>query len=645
MKSAYRLSILLGLAILVVLGAAVAQDKGPAAKDMKRKDVFGPDKLWTVHLKIGAKEYQDMNPKGGMFSFGGLFPKKDEPKKKDELKSKDEPSPDTHKSKGFGMEFPWVKADIEFEKKLVKEIAVRYTGNSTYNSSASGIKRPFKVDVNHYNDKLKLHGMGGFNLRNNVMDSTRIREALAYSVYSAAKVPASRTAFVKLYLTVPEKHDNVYVGVYTLIEPVDKTFLSAHFKNDNGMLLKPEKIQGLPYMGEKWEAYKDKFNPKREPTEPQKRRLIEFTKLINQADDATFNKEITAYLDVDGFLRYVAASSLTANLDSFVGLGHNYFVYLHPNTNRFHFIPWDLDLSFGGFGFGGDQLEWSIAKPYMGKNRLIERVLAVKENDKAYRGHLRTLTDGAFSPKAMDAVIAQLEATVKDAVAKEPVPPKGMSFGMGFVFGPKKQDLREYAAKRATSVVAQLDGKSEGKVIAGFGFGGPKGGFGMGKQLVKPVFDVADLDKDGKISLDEFKSAGSKLFMEAGGDEKKPVAEKELIDVINRLMPPPQGFGGFKAPPPPKGFGPGKAIATAIMKQGGAGEEKTLSREQFLRGAEKLFGQWDKNKSGRLDEKELTDGINQFIPAPEFGPPPGIGPGPGEPKKGLPAKEFEKEKR
>ena len=50
------------------------------------------------------------------------------------------------------------------------------------------------------------------------------------------------------------------------------------------MLLKPERIQGLQYMGEKWEAYKDKYNPKREPTDAQKRRLIEFAKLINQAD-------------------------------------------------------------------------------------------------------------------------------------------------------------------------------------------------------------------------------------------------------------------------------------------------------------------------------------------------------------------------
>jgi len=39
-------------------------------------------------------------------------------------------------------------------------------------------------------------------------------------------------------------------------------------------------------------------------------------------------------------------------------------LYLNPKTNQFHFIPWDLDLSFGGFAFfNGDQTQWSIAQP------------------------------------------------------------------------------------------------------------------------------------------------------------------------------------------------------------------------------------------------------------------------------------------
>ncbi|MBI2804416.1 MAG: CotH kinase family protein [Planctomycetes bacterium] len=650
----------IGLAIFLAVAlssAAIltgrAQVKSTSPPPTKRADVFAPNKLWTLHLKFGAKEYQGLTPKGGGFGFG--FGKKDfgPPKNKEEIKKDPNANTDIHKNKAFGTEFPWVKGDLEFAGKLVTSVGIRYKGNSTYNMAQQGLKRPFKIDVNHFVPDQKLHGLGGFALGNNIADPTRLKETLGFEIFRAAGVPAPRTAFVKLYLTVTDSHQNAYVGLYTMIEPVDKPFLRERFKSDRGMLLKPERIQGIPYRGESWSAYKDFFNPKRTPTEKQKRRLIEFARLVNQADDATFNKKIGEVLDVDNFLRFAAANSMIANLDSFFGLGHNYFLYLNPKTNKFNFIPWDLDLAFGGMGFGGpDQTDWSIAQPYMGKNRLTERVLAIKSHNDAYRGHLRALTQGVCSPKAMRGRIDALETLVKDSIAREPAQ-KGFGFGFGKGFpGGKKQDLRDFVTKRTESVVAQLDGKSKGKTIAGFnfgGFGGKKGpgfmGFGLGNRLANPILEYADKDKNGKLSLDEFKAAAVKLFEAAGGAPKKAIEEKGLLAALDKAIPPPPGFGGFKPPPGGfKGFSPSGGVAGAIMKQGGAGPDKKLTQAQFLGGAERLFKQWDKNKNEALEEKELVDGINQFLPPPRFGPRPGFGPGPGDPKKDFPGKESPKEK-
>ena len=156
-----RLSI---LATLILLGGTQALS---AQTISKRADVFGPDKIWDLHLKLGAKEYQAMQPKGGGMGFG--FPKKDEPKKEE---NKD-PNADVHKNKGFGIEFPYVMGELEFAGKLVKDVGIRYKGNSTYQTSAQGLKRPFKIDINHYVDTQKLYGLNGFVLGNGVMDPTR----------------------------------------------------------------------------------------------------------------------------------------------------------------------------------------------------------------------------------------------------------------------------------------------------------------------------------------------------------------------------------------------------------------------------------------------------------------------------------------
>ncbi|MSU79509.1 MAG: hypothetical protein EXS16_15635 [Gemmataceae bacterium] len=607
-----------------------------AAPMLKRDDVFTPGKIWSIHLRIGAKDYPAMNPKGGGM-FGFPFPKKDDvPPKKDEKNA----NADTHKSKAFGMEFPWVKGDLEFEDAVVKEIGIRYKGNSTYKSSENHPKRPLKLDINHFHSEQKLHGLSGLSLGNNIMDQTRLRETLAYSLFHSVKLPAPRTAFAKVHLTVPDKYDRTYIGLYTLIEPVDKPFLREHFKNDNGMLLKPERVQGIMYLGDNWTAYNDKYNPKREPTDAQKKRFIEFAKLVNTADDATFKAKIGDYLDVDGFLRYAAVNSLLVNIDSFFGLGHNYFLYLHPKTKQFHFIPWDMDLAFGGFFFAGpDQIDWSIAKPYTGNNKLTERVLAIGIYKDAYRGYLKTLTEKAFNAKIMMDKIEKLEAVVKDAIAKEP-PSPSKGFGFGPPGGMGKQDLRNFIAKRTDSVIAQLDGKSQGKELAGMNFGkGPPGGFGKGpfgfgpgQQLAKPVMEQADTDKNGKLSRDEFRLAAGRLFKAAGGDGKTPVSHKELVETLERILPPPPGFGGFKPPPPPKGFGPAKGIVGAMFKVLGSDPSQKVSRDEFLAGAEKLFKQWDKDNTGTIDERRLMEAINQVMPPPQFGP----GPGPFQPKKDAP---------
>ena len=139
-----------------------------------------------------------------------------------------------------------------------------------------------------------------------------------------------------LFRSVPGKFDRQFIGLYTLVEQVDKTFLKRHFGSSKGLLLKPEGIQGLPYLGADWQPYEEFYRPKSDATEAQKQRLIDLTRLINFATDDDFASQIDTLFNLDNFTRYIAVCSAIVNLDSFVGIGHNYYLYLNPEIGRAH---------------------------------------------------------------------------------------------------------------------------------------------------------------------------------------------------------------------------------------------------------------------------------------------------------------------
>src|SRR5262249_1669366 len=67
--------------ILVGFRSVATAGKDPADKESSAKDVFGPTKVWTLHLEIPAREYEALQPSGGGFGFGGPPAKKPAPKK------------------------------------------------------------------------------------------------------------------------------------------------------------------------------------------------------------------------------------------------------------------------------------------------------------------------------------------------------------------------------------------------------------------------------------------------------------------------------------------------------------------------------------------------------------------------------------
>jgi putative membrane-bound dehydrogenase-like protein len=476
------------LAVTTALICTVMLLGGPKARTLRAAadadataaagDLFGLNKVVGLHIEIPAGEYQAMQPPMPAGGFGGP-PQGPRPKKAGARASE---------RNLFGIEFPWVRGSLTAAGRTYHGVGIRYAGNASYMASAGGLKRSFKVELDGFNHA-DLSGLRAIHLQSGALDPTKAREVLAYKLFREAGVPAPRTALAEVTLTVPGRYDKAYLGLYTLVEPIDRAFLNTTFHTDKGLLLKPQGLRGLDFLGDDWEKYKGPYQPQSEPTPAEAKRLIEFARLVQRDGDERFKNEIASYLDVDKFLRFMAVQALIANADGFFTLGYNYYLYLDPKSNRFVLIPGDQELAFANFLMMGtaDQLmDMSLAHPYSGENKLADRLLAIKGVRDAYRKVLAELSSTVFRKdrlladsaaiEAVASAILEREAAARAARAEPPV-------GFGPPGAPTAPDLRTFAEKRADSIADQLAGKKEG-YRPQFNFGPPRGA-----APLKPVDD------------------------------------------------------------------------------------------------------------------------------------------------------------
>jgi spore coat protein H len=568
--------------------------------------VYDSARVWPVQITLSVAEFQAMQPRpaaGGGFGFGfGAPPAKPA-----------DPKREMHRNT-FGMDLPWATGTVTIGEQTFDKIGIRYKGNGTIGDASRTIKKSIKIDLDRAGGAGRFAGSKTINLHCGVTDPSKIREAFGYELYRAAGAPAPRTALAEVRLTVPGKFDKELLGVYTIVEEVDKPFLRDRFGGDDGLLLKPEGVRDFEYRGEKWDPYAKPFAPKREPTPAEIARLIALCKLVHKADDATFAREIESYVDIDQYLRFLAATSFVVNTDSFFALGHNYCAYLHPKTNRIHFIPWDLDRAFSNFpifGSNRQQMNLSLTQPYPGKHRLTDRLLALPGVKERSERLWRTLAATAFDKARLLERLAALETAVKDlrdrdaraAAARKEV-------GTQTAFG-VPPTLPRFIEKRTASVAAQIAGTSKGFVPAGgFGAGGPPP---LGPILAGIMMENLDTDQDEFLSRAEWLAIARRVFEASAKDAGGKVKLRALTVGINSLLPtPPERTPGA--------FNLGGFLAEPILTRADADKDEKLASEELLKAAETIFAEFDKKKAGKIDEDDFAALLTSLLP--NFNSPP-----------------------
>jgi len=312
----------------------------------------------------------------------------------------------------------WITNSVIDE--IVDNVGIRVRGHT----SRTATKKSWKLSFNAFVPGREFHGLRKMNLNGEHNDVSIIRSKLAFDLYRDMNVPSPRAHHVHLKI-----NDGTDVeGVQIHVEQIDEKLVDAWFGSDTGYLYK------CLYIGERadlryvspgtgatyrdlggGQTYVEKLHDDADYED-----LAAFIDFINHSDDATFATQLVDRFSVDNFLRAMAIDVAMGHWDNYWFGANNYYLYHRLDTDRFEYVPHDVDNTYGVDFLGKD---WAT-RPYFGWGDggygssggdlppLIARILGVPAYEEQLRRYLLEVAGGPFTLAATEAKIDAIKTLI-----------------------------------------------------------------------------------------------------------------------------------------------------------------------------------------------------------------------------------------
>ena len=241
-------------------------------------------------------------------------------------------------------------ASFSLGDTVVHDVGVRYRGRSPKNWDYpdNSSKPSIRLKFNEYVKGQTFFGFKKLNFRNNNYDPSWLKEKVVFDILSEYTVSV-RTAHVKMFINGED------FGLYLLIENIDGDYLENQFgEGEHGDLFKCEEFGIEMLTTDPLPSYirktnEDDVTPEGEAydytTDP-KTNLVAALEVLN-APDVTL-AELAETFDLEAFSRFLAINNFFVNFDSYMGRGHNYYLYQRASDSRFMHLAWDMNTTFSG---------------------------------------------------------------------------------------------------------------------------------------------------------------------------------------------------------------------------------------------------------------------------------------------------------
>jgi len=294
-------------------------------------------------------------------------------------------------------------------------VGVRYKGNSSYSLAGNSPKKPFKIKFNEFRTQT-YYGEKVLNFSNGIGDPSFLREKISYDIVSRY-LPAPRSNFVTLSV------DTQAIGLYTQVEQADKSMLKRWYADATGNLFKAgDDGASLAKLTAAGNPYSDSgyYELKTNETANDWTGFVKFVEFLDGSTDSSFCADYPKFLDAENVTKELAFNMVFSNFDSYTGSGRNYYLYQTSDSGAMHILPWDMNLSFGGYSNGWDVINQDLLTVgNLADRPLNRRVLSCQPLRYRYLYWVKTMILGAASTDSVNAHVARLAPVIRASVAAD----------------------------------------------------------------------------------------------------------------------------------------------------------------------------------------------------------------------------------